>query len=675
MLPDEIVSEIVSPALKISDDLFSDTNRTSPFAVPSESTSAILVVCKAWLRVATPLLYHVVILRSRAQARALQRTLRDNPDFGKWIKKIRIEGGFGPAMELILKTAPNITDIFLSFSIHASDSTTGLVLGLPHIDPTRLIIWEGIPLRNKHVRNLVQSVEDCALGWKKITSLSLPYVPLFNSERLNLATILCTGPNVKEISFPDLGDFEEDLPLIKKFASVSKLEAIVLQRYWACIPWWAAEDPVLAPLVRLKVRPEPTEEEDDLPTILPSDPSFRPLESTPQEIADRIWSRILGFATLPPGNPTVRVIWDDDVHYSRLDLILVSKMFHRIALPHLYRCVALTLDDHTRRLAEKVTSTPALGQHIREIAVYGHQSEDDDNVGVPTAELACILRHTPNLTRLGRDDYLWDPAMIPVLEWSVLEVLGEVAGDTVKELEGYKFAPAPDETRPNSPGIFARLTSLRRLTWACTAASTIPFFNEGEMPKHGLPALEFLRVESSVGLSDLGEMDLPNLRRLELKLHLFQDPSFLQKHGHKIEELTIKGVVFSSHSVLALCPHLNQLFCSLPADAESFGTNRLPAGFQHTKLKKMIIRKQESSRKAQDEKAWRRLFDGLDLTCVPALREIQISNIHQWPKTDHEITKSLWVKLAEQLLERGVNLTDLNGNLWRPRLRASQIRR
>ncbi|KAJ7041568.1 hypothetical protein C8F04DRAFT_947155, partial [Mycena alexandri] len=49
------------------------------------SSSAILVVCKAWLRVATPLLYHVVIGRSKAQARGLQRTPRDNPDLGKWI--------------------------------------------------------------------------------------------------------------------------------------------------------------------------------------------------------------------------------------------------------------------------------------------------------------------------------------------------------------------------------------------------------------------------------------------------------------------------------------------------------------------------------------------------------------------------------------------------------------
>jgi hypothetical protein len=52
-LPDEIISEILTPVLRVSDHLFSDTTTKgrSPFATNTESTSAMLVVCKAWLRV------------------------------------------------------------------------------------------------------------------------------------------------------------------------------------------------------------------------------------------------------------------------------------------------------------------------------------------------------------------------------------------------------------------------------------------------------------------------------------------------------------------------------------------------------------------------------------------------------------------------------------------------
>ncbi|KAJ7896796.1 hypothetical protein B0H14DRAFT_2233645, partial [Mycena olivaceomarginata] len=94
-LPDEIISEILSPALKVSDEVFSHTSRVSPFSKYSEFTSAYLLVCKSWLRIATPLLYNVVILRSKAQVKALSLALAGNKVLGKFIKKLRVEGGYG----------------------------------------------------------------------------------------------------------------------------------------------------------------------------------------------------------------------------------------------------------------------------------------------------------------------------------------------------------------------------------------------------------------------------------------------------------------------------------------------------------------------------------------------------------------------------------------------------
>jgi hypothetical protein len=97
-LPDEIISEILSPALKVSDEVFSDTSEVSPFAKYAESTSAYLLVCKSWLRVSTPLLYNIVILRSKAQAKALSLALAGNKELGQFIKKLRVEGGYGTPM-------------------------------------------------------------------------------------------------------------------------------------------------------------------------------------------------------------------------------------------------------------------------------------------------------------------------------------------------------------------------------------------------------------------------------------------------------------------------------------------------------------------------------------------------------------------------------------------------
>ncbi|KAF7354814.1 Abhydrolase domain-containing protein mpaH [Mycena sanguinolenta] len=136
-LPDEILS----PALKFSDSDFSDfTSDVSPFANYSESSSAYLLVCKPWLRVTTPLLYNLVILRSKAQAKALRVVLSGNKELGKFIKKIRVEGGYELSMHAILRCSPNICYPFLSLEIYSSDSTSGLRRGLQLINPTRLIL-------------------------------------------------------------------------------------------------------------------------------------------------------------------------------------------------------------------------------------------------------------------------------------------------------------------------------------------------------------------------------------------------------------------------------------------------------------------------------------------------------------------------------------------------------
>ncbi|KAJ7294071.1 hypothetical protein C8J57DRAFT_990355, partial [Mycena rebaudengoi] len=92
---DHPLSEILSPALKVRDEDFSNTSDSSPFATYTESSSSMLLVYKDWLRVATPLLYHVVVLRSKAQAKALGESLRKNKDLGRFIKKLRVEGGYG----------------------------------------------------------------------------------------------------------------------------------------------------------------------------------------------------------------------------------------------------------------------------------------------------------------------------------------------------------------------------------------------------------------------------------------------------------------------------------------------------------------------------------------------------------------------------------------------------
>ncbi|KAJ7611795.1 hypothetical protein FB45DRAFT_1009613 [Roridomyces roridus] len=175
-LPDEIFSEILSPAMKVPDEKFADFAVTSPSQEHSESSSAYLLVCKSWLRVGTPLLYDVVILWSKAQAKALAQALSKNKHFGQFIKHLRVEGGYGEPMRTILETAPNIIDLFLSFDISASDDVAGLCEGLAFIQPRRLLARDNStrPAHHKTVEQLEDALVAVIPEWHRLSILQCP---------------------------------------------------------------------------------------------------------------------------------------------------------------------------------------------------------------------------------------------------------------------------------------------------------------------------------------------------------------------------------------------------------------------------------------------------------------------------------------------------------------------
>ncbi|KAJ7159496.1 hypothetical protein C8R46DRAFT_1001757, partial [Mycena filopes] len=181
-VPDEIISEIISPLLSHSDAVFSEHSEKALLEA-GYSLSTYLLVCKAWLRVSTPLLYNVVILRTTAQAVALAKVLAAHPEIGLFVKKLRLEGGFGSAMDTILAGTPNITDLFLTLLIESADSVQGLCSGLALVNPRRVIVFDispsfnnrAKPKKNKHVTKLLEALVANIAKWDKLEIFDLPY--------------------------------------------------------------------------------------------------------------------------------------------------------------------------------------------------------------------------------------------------------------------------------------------------------------------------------------------------------------------------------------------------------------------------------------------------------------------------------------------------------------------
>ncbi|KAJ6516471.1 hypothetical protein C8R45DRAFT_1067701 [Mycena sanguinolenta] len=293
-LPDEIISEILSPALKVCDSDFSDTtSKVSPFANYSESSSVYLLVCKSWLRVATPLLYNVVVLRSKAQARALSIALSRNKELGQFIKKLRVEGGYGLPMHTILESSPNISDLFLTLKIYSSDNTSGLCKGLQLINPTRLILREVPSLENKMISQLWDALPKAILKWDRLCVFDCPFNQGLASYATKIIQPLVKFKRLHTVAIPKPSDVS-----------------------------WAYAQFGECPLKTIQIILKFTEKSasSELPLILPSfNKSFIPMASAPKAVHDKIWSRIF--------NPSQR----------RLAPLLVSKKFNNPSLgPHIH---------------------------------------------------------------------------------------------------------------------------------------------------------------------------------------------------------------------------------------------------------------------------------------------------------------------------------------------------
>jgi hypothetical protein len=123
------------------------------------------------MNVATPLLYRVVILRSKAQAYALECTLRKHKEFGIHIKKLRVEGGYGAAMRTIITSAPNITDLCIVLDIRSIDNVNGLCNCLSFINPHCLVVIGSREERtNARLQKLVAKINVCLKTWTNTVS-------------------------------------------------------------------------------------------------------------------------------------------------------------------------------------------------------------------------------------------------------------------------------------------------------------------------------------------------------------------------------------------------------------------------------------------------------------------------------------------------------------------------
>ncbi|KAJ7681495.1 hypothetical protein B0H17DRAFT_1076149 [Mycena rosella] len=652
-IPDEILHEILSPALKVPEEAFSATSIQSPFS-RDESSSAFLLVSKSWLRVATPLLYNVVIIRSKAQAQVLAIVFRANPDLGRFVRKLRVEGGYAISMHKILQTSKNITDLFITVNITSADNTCGLCRGLPSIDPARVIIdCSPAYYPYKGCNKLVDVLKECIQKWKNLT-----VVQVSHASGGPLDVISRALRNVKSLDTLVISDkpyhelFQErEIPkyisIIAANRSLQHIQLNVQPRGDVTRSNFYKELQKDVRLEALFNLPPPTMVSATTPFIYPASLAADPSSE------DLIWSRVLYYVLCRSHLPD-SWSFSYDFDYSESDddcgplaSLLVSKKFARLGIPHLYESAHLETTLKMKQFTERLMHQPSLGPLVRHLSIrkcYGNQ------------DVISLVSHTPSLVSLRTD---------LSITWKMFNNLCQTTGSSLRDIR-VSVAKPTAPTAPMSPGIFSLLPQIHYLAWDCkTVFKTGP----KSISAGTLAALVDLSVEAfdPSFLTVLLRMELPSLRSVTFGAESTGGDLFLQKYGKKLLQLTVSARQMDPDT-FRFCPSLTTLGISCyPKNIPS--PDSLKLSETHACLTKIVFKRPRyPAVMPTEESKMMLMFRDVDRRRFPALREIQHHNCC-WPTTDRATTKSFWASWAEMLLERDIRLIDKQGVGWRSRLK------
>lgn len=631
---------------------------------------------------------------------------------------LRVEGGFGKALETIISAAPKIQDLYLTFSISSSDNVQGLCNSLPSTNPRRLIVHESAEclsggkhaLDNAKTRDLTATV--CACIRKNWTNLRVCHIPdeggtQATINRVNaLSAALRHASNLETVVIPYAPMSHITHNILEGFAANPNLKTVRLL---------ATHDEVagtyfftflnrMPHIDKLIMYQEPPPQDalkkqnaKDISRVLTN--SYVCLAASPRVVRAHIWSRVLALA-MDADNDGCHIERTRQMRSKakpsrgRLHFLLICKELYELALPLLYRSPAVDTFDGLQSLSNRLSEQPSLGCEIRVLVLNRCitdnfwpllEEESDHDVSDVHPLVKNILSKTPNLQQLVTNRRaLFDRAPF-LMDWSVWETLTNVPGASLKTLSGFQVKGEGKKTL----SIFNNLTAIRSLEWFDRTV----FRRGNAVSPTCLSLLEELRLKEYDDslLSQLTRISLPSLRIAAFADYQFgKTPQslrpFLAKHGSKLQRLEFLSGCLNIASLFNLCPNVTEFLVDMDV-ASSVSSADITVLLSHlhdgesAKLRKIIIECSTSSFRVYDDVAstgagasqvfgiWGSFFDSLDLSSLPALEEIQIMR-SLWPSNQRAYAKNPWIKWDADLRKQwNVALLDAKGKGWTARIK------
>ncbi|TDL29968.1 hypothetical protein BD410DRAFT_737178 [Rickenella mellea] len=661
-LPEEILKEILVPLLHVPDEEFS--SQGSPFGHTHRNTSSLLLVSKHWMRVATPLLYEVVVIRSTAQAQALAYAIKCNKGFGAFMKKLRMEGGFGRAPAQFITSAPNIRELFVTLDVYSNDNPSGLCSAVSGMDLRRIIINHDDVVTNVQANRLWASLFTSIPRWSNLETLEYHatwMVAISGKHKyLDLVTLLKASPSVKHIVLENV-----QRRVLPKLASVTSLESISVGSLVSDPLSLVEPDPPIPEIVqiRAKVPFEITPEVLPLASVVAD---FKPLEGVPEHVAMPIWDAILSFATysyyvgMSPSDKSV----DDPYFGSRASfyrtarhLSLVSKSFREIVRRHLFSTVQVESSAKFAAFCDVINDNGTLASLVRVLKVNYLRYSLGETYDKLMAQLL------PKLTGLVYLD-------VPLIDFEQLKLLGPAVSTNLHGL-GVRLPVCKQRGHDTVDlGVFGRLAELR-----CS-------FDRSDVSRRAKPSPPTLLIDLpnlttfATALDD-GKEDafgafctvrMPSLTHVQLSGRHPKTPEFLRLNGETLKVLKIFEA--PSSALWAWCPHLEDLtvYNDPIHTFKSLAQGQRHSSFSKLCFKLRVLRHNTEKAMLSSTEG----FDLVDFSQFPNLREINVGGL-MWPNTERDIKRNPTCNGFGLCMKKwGIVVYDESGTPWRER---AQIRR
>ncbi|KAI0684523.1 hypothetical protein BC835DRAFT_631914 [Cytidiella melzeri] len=167
-LPEETLHEILKHSFFISvlDAFVIIRDRSVSRYQRRAKPTKLLLVCKRWLRVATPLLYETIEIDSEHEMEKLAGTLRTVATVGSLIRNFRIEGRYGRHLHVVVEHAPNIAVLSVQTNSLSRFSDTGLLHALPCFNPTMVYLHDSSLQKNSESEANARAITTAVRSWK-----------------------------------------------------------------------------------------------------------------------------------------------------------------------------------------------------------------------------------------------------------------------------------------------------------------------------------------------------------------------------------------------------------------------------------------------------------------------------------------------------------------------------